>query len=492
MKKRVALLIIVALVFSFVNVASATEIIGTSHHSANLFENQHKLYSAATMEDSFVDNQVVLTLFPEYNDYCYTNADYADVGCVTVEEILSATTDDRPSRVLLLTLNLESKANVISAIKLLEGRPEVYCAEPNYLCTIDNSPDDSLYEDGDQWAIDKIDLPAAWSTTTGSSSVKVGIIDSGIDGTHPDLINRINEDLSYCFSSDYSDPLEDIMGHGTHVAGIIGAEGNNSIGVVGVCWNVQLVSLRVDRPDGNFGVSYTIQAIEYAEQNDIPILNYSAAGTVYSTAVYTAIQNYSGLFVCAASNENLDNDTNAIYPANYNLDNIISVGASTQNDQKRSSSNYGSVNVDIFAPGQKIMSTIPGGQYDTKGGTSMASPYVAGVAALLLSAYPNMTPIQIKNAILSHAEIVYDDSGNSVFGSLCLSGGRLNANMALNGHEFDVYFHNGSKHKYVCSTCGYTYYESHHWNSLRSRCYLCGYVSDGHIVAPIIYLEDCP
>ncbi len=280
-----------------------------------------------------------------------------------------------------------------------------------------------------QWAISKIELDKAWDISTGSSDVKVGIIDSGIRGTHEDLLSNINSSLSIVSSTtSYTTPFSDLHGHGTHIAGIIGANGDNTSGIAGVCWNVSLVSLRggwVEEDEDHNLKTYIsnteiAEFTDYAENHNIKILNLSYGGGAYNSDLLSDLSNYSGLLVCSAGNNGSDS---LYYPACYNLDNIISVGNSTSDDLKASSSNYGYSVVDIFAPGTNILSTMKGSDSDYAywSGTSMAAPYVAGFAALLKSINPTLTTAQLKSAILDNADHVTSLS------SYCLYGRRLNA-----------------------------------------------------------------
>lgn len=392
-----------------------------------------KYICEATIEEEFSDNKVLVTIYPAWNEKNYSVSDFAEVDCVEVDKIFSGKRSDMPSHILELTLSEKSKEGVLDAVDALIQRSDVYCAEPNYICKPAMEPNDAKVSE--QWALEKISLPDAWEITTGSEQITVGVIDSGIYGDHPDLAGNISAQLSRCFTDYYDDPLEDVYGHGTKVAGVIGAIGNNSIGVAGVCWRVQLISLRVDTPDGADEVDYlssdVIAAIRYAEEIGIDILNYSAAGYEYNSSMRTAIKDYSGLFVCVASNDDKNNDSFDVYPCNYDLDNIIAVGASTSIDEKRSSSNYGKTSVDLFAPGQDVLTTSRSGGYTNGTGTSYAAPYVAGVAALMLSENPRLTPEQIKGILISSCDAV------SKLSDKCVSGGRLNAYEAVrNAHTY--------------------------------------------------------
>ena len=376
-------------------------------------------------------------------------------------------------RIYKMTLRDSNKEKVLSTIKQLETLDFVYCAEPNYYDTVASIPND--YISSMQYAIENINLPDTWDFMKGNNDVTVGVIDTGIDGKNPDLQDNLNTELSRNFSSDFTTALEDLEGHGTHVAGIIGAVGNNNVGITGTNWNVSIVSLRVADSSGELPIDNVIAAINYAHEDDvnIDILNYSGGGYNYSALVETrrqAISNYDGLFVCAAGNEKLNTDINLHYPSTHNLANLISVGSLDQNNNRSPFSNFGLNTVNIYAPGSSILSTypvdicnerthifddgtrlceIPNNYYarfleimsekdytfdeledhlgdywykedgtdvvprDFAGsnihyqngyhymdGTSMATPYVAGVAALLLSLNEELTTIQLREAIL--------------------------------------------------------------------------------------------
>jgi subtilisin family serine protease len=231
------------------------------------------------------------------------------------------------------------------------------------------------------------------------------VVDSGIDHHHPDIRNNMwaSQDGRYGwnFLDDNGDAM-DATGHGTHVAGTIGAVVNNFIGIAGVSLHVKIASLKIG--NHTFDLASAIAAIDYANQNNIPILNNSWGGHYYSPSLKHAIEQYDGLFVASAGNYGADNDYFFDYPTSYGSDNIISVAASNQNDHLASFSNFGVESVDIAAPGTDILSLAPNGGYDYQKGTSMAAPHVAGAAALLKSYRPDLSALDIKSIILSSVD----------------------------------------------------------------------------------------
>ena len=353
--------------------------------------------------------------------------------------------DQNFHQILKITLPVHSKSLVLKAVKALNTLVGVEFAEPNYIQHICASTNDSNYYR--QWGLRSeygVDIQNAWEITEGSREIRVGVIDSGIESDHPDLVDNLVSGAS--FVSNVSSTT-DTWGHGTHVAGIIGAVGDNSIGVSGVCKKVSLVPLRV-ATGRTFDVSNAVKAVNYAKNKwntaeQIDVLNYSNGGSKAVSAFKTAIGNYPGLFVASAGNDGLNVDSSAYYPGNYNLSNMITVGAHDQYcerlvDSREGESNYGSKNVDIFAPGYRIESTIYAESYTTKTGTSMAAPFVTGVAALMLSVNPDLSAKELKESILNNAEIPDEDGENPLEG-LCVTNGRLNAYKAVSSVALDMY-----------------------------------------------------
>jgi subtilisin family serine protease len=278
-----------------------------------------------------------------------------------------------------------------------------------------------------------IDAPEAWIQTTGSSDVVVAVVDTGVDYNHPDLAANIWSDPStgyhgYDYVNRDTDPMDD-NSHGTHCAGTIGAVGNNGIGVAGVNWNVKIMAVKFLGASGSGSTSNAIQAILYANSHGAHVISNSWGGGGYSQALKDAIDASPAVVVCAAGNSARDTDAYPHYPSSYNSTNIISVAATDKNDNLASFSNYGETSVDVAAPGVSIYSTIPEskGSYGSKSGTSMATPHVAGLAALVKAAHPSYTTDQIKSAI------IYGVDAQGGLNGKCASGGRVNAYQAVQG-----------------------------------------------------------
>ena len=342
--------------------------------------------------------------------------------------------------IALIKIKSKKKEAVVEAIDILRQNPNVLYAEPDWLMHLDRIPNDPHFRS--LWGLQKIKAPSAWSRLTGNPSVVVGVIDSGINYYHEDLRNNIlitkyfdQHEEGICgwdFVHDDYDPL-DKNGHGTHVAGIIGAAGNNGIGIVGVNWDIKMVALKISA-SGTICTSAAIKAVEYAIDKEIPILNNSWGGRIYSESLKTTIEQYHGLFIASAGNSSLDNDIYPHYPASYECNNIISVAATDHDDNLTSFSNYGSSTADIAAPGAEIYSCLLGNEYGFWSGTSMAAPHVAGAAALLKGYRPELSALEIKSIILSSADKIPSLSGK------VLTGGRLNVNAMLNMADSTVHY----------------------------------------------------
>ena len=368
-------------------------------------------------------------------------------------------------------ITLRRGLSVEAAVALLEKLPNVEYACPNYIRkAAETTPGDPGYTY--QWGWPKIDAPLAWDTSTGSGTVTVGVIDTGVDLEHPDLQANLWKNLAEASGTPgvdddgngYVDDIDgwnaitntptpdddDIFtpGHGTHTAGIIGAAAN-TIGGVGMNWNVKIMPLKFLNMAGSGYDADAIECIEYviatnnAGSSNVRILSNSWSGPGASPALQDAVEDARDagiVFVAAAGNEsfNIDSPGCVMAPGGMNVLNIVTVVASDQSDARANFSNYGRSLCALRAPGVSIYSTvtIEGGSYSTLGGTSMATPHVAGVFALVLAVQPSLAPtpgnlsslIQFIDRVLLNVDPVVADPVNEAVTS---TGGRLNANRAV-------------------------------------------------------------
>jgi subtilisin family serine protease len=361
--------------------------------------------------------------------------------------------------------------NTMRAVEALRARPDVLYAEPNYRRYKEAVPNDPSYSllyalknAGQSGGTVGADIKAepAWNITTGNRSVVVGVIDEGVDINHPDLVHNIWTNPAEIPGNGIDDDgdglIDDVHGwdflnddnsvydgsavsvHGTHVSGIIGAEGNNGVGVVGVNWQVTLLPLKF-LGDGGGDDADAIKAILFAKKlrdmwvssggtkgANIRVLSNSWGGGGNSLALRDAIQaaNDSGiLFVAASGNDAVSTDSAPHFPSSYSVANIISVSSTDRFDTQSSFSNYGSNSVHIAAPGSSIYSTMPNNSYGFLSGTSMATPYVSSVAALVCAANPNISLKGLRSVILFGGDVLPSLSDKN------LTGSRLNALGAL-------------------------------------------------------------
>lgn len=348
-----------------------------------------------------------------------------------------------------------------AVIDFLKGDARIEIVEPDFLVKANAVPNDPRFSE--TWGLSNpsngIDIKAvsAWDLTTGSRSVVVGIIDSGIDCTHTDLVancwinpgesgtdsqgrlkksNGVDDDgngyiddwQGWNFVSNNNKPADDNH-HGTHVAGTIGAIGNNATGVAGVNWQVSLVPLKFLDSSGSGYISDAIAAIDYATRLNFFGTNNSWGGGGYSALMAQAIQRANtanSVFVAAAGNEQNDNDAVASYPSAYNYPNVIAVAAIDSNGNLAWFSNYGAKTVAVAAPGVDILSTTPGHNYEKLSGTSMAAPHVTGTLALLKSRYPQDTPAIVISRLVESVT-----PRQSLTGKV-KTGGSINAYGAMN------------------------------------------------------------
>ena len=340
-----------------------------------------------------------------------------------------------------MQLKVHGKGRSIRALVVsFRNNKEVEYAEPNYLVHTCLSPNDPDYSQ--LWGLNNIgqtgglpdadiDAPEAWDIQRESPSNIIAVIDTGVVYDHEDLShnmwinpgeipsNGIDDDENgyiddvrgWDFVNNDNDPMDD-NSHGTHCAGIIGADGNNSIGVVGVNWTAMIMPLKFLNAEGSGTTTDAILAIQYASHMGAKIMSNSWGGGGYSQALkdaITATHEAGAVFVAAAGNNARDNDIIPHYPSNYDVPNIISVAATDDDDELAWFSNYGCNSVDLGAPGVSILSTVLSDDgYGYKSGTSMATPYVAGAAGLLWAEYPDLINQEIKNRILNGVDKIAD------------------------------------------------------------------------------------
>ncbi|MFL6335175.1 MAG: S8 family serine peptidase [Pyrinomonadaceae bacterium] len=395
-----------------------------------------------------------------------------------------------------LSLARVNPEETLAAVESLRALPEVLYAEPNYVRRKFAAPNDPSYTD--QWALKNtgqsqgvagadIDAEPAWNTTTGSPQVVVGVVDEGIDISHPDLQanvwtnpaelpgNGVDDDGdgfaddvhgwdfvhndATVFDAHGAFPSDKTDAHGTHVAGIIGAVGNNGQGVTGVNWNVKLLPIKILGQEGESAapssVLLTVRAYGYAKTlrdlynstggakgANLRVLNNSYGGYGESQAERDAIRALgdSGiLFVAASGNDGRSNDRTPVFPAGYNEPNVITVGASTRYDTPAVFSNYSPRTVHMAAPGEDILSTTPGGTYTYADGTSMAAPHVSGAAALVCAADPSVSLSRLRAALLFSGDQLQGLTPQADFFNMSgyVTGRRLNAVNAI-GAAFEA------------------------------------------------------
>lgn len=432
---------------------------------------EEKVYCTATINDSFSDNQVCIILsnketlkLKTYTVDDFLTDEIKNIGISSIEELTDESTKvlinqingnyesdynkidtNKYKRIFSISLANPSKENVLEVINKLEDDVKYDYVGVNYISEFElTSYNNELsVHNNSVNNFDLANLSNSWSITTGSNDVLVGILDTGIWNLHPDLIDNVNVELSKDFT-DTNNPFLDTYGHGTHVAGIIGANGVLN----GISPNVSMVSLKVmggnnSSNDNNVNVmsSRLIDAISYATEKGIKILNFSAGrydGT-YNQLEKQAIDNFNGIFIQAAGNMPNDIDQNNMnYPSCYDCDNMIVVAGLDYNGNvaidpshstwENGGTSFGAASVDLFAPGTYVYTTETNNRQDIythDTGTSVATPFVTGTCALLLSFYPELSYNELKYIIMSTA--TYD---NRYVGK-CVTGGRLNIYNAI-------------------------------------------------------------
>lgn len=346
----------------------------------------------------------------------------------------------------LIVVQRPSFEMAASAVKSLNQNDLVEFAEPNYIYRINRLPNDPMLEK--LWGLrnfgqnDKsslspmgpgiegidIDAERAWEITQGSEDIIIAVIDTGVDYNHPDLQENIwtntaelngqagvdddgngfvDDIYGYNFvtTAGAADPKDD-HGHGTHCAGTIGARGDDGKGIVGVTWKAKLMSLKFLSASGSGSLEGALRSIDYATKMGAHIMSNSWGGGGFSQALKESIERAHAagiVFVAAAGNSSADNDTRPAYPATYDVPNVISVAAMDNRGQLASFSSYGKRTVHVAAPGVNVFSSVLRNGYDTWSGTSMATPHVSGIAALLLANEPTMTNVEVKERLIRTA-----------------------------------------------------------------------------------------
>ena len=339
-------------------------------------------------------------------------------------------------------LRLPAGANVAAAVAALSAQPGVVYAEPDGIAhLITTIPNDPLYSQ--QWGLAQIGAPAAWDVVTGSTSVAIAVIDSGIDISHTDLIGQlwnnpgeipgsgidgdndghIGDIHGWNFLGDNAD-LSDNNGHGTEVAGIIAAATNNGTGVAGVCWTCKLMVVKVAQPSGVANYSDIAAGVNYAAQHGAKVINLSLGGNSDSITLRAAVTAAAATAVIVGGAGN-DNSSALFYPAAY--PNVLAVAGTTLTDTKTANSNFGPW-VSVTAPGENITTTFSGGTYGASSGTSLAAAFVSGLAGLLFSQHSDWSPAQVRAQIVHTAHNI-DAQNPSYAGQL--GSGRIDAASAV-------------------------------------------------------------
>ncbi|MEA1961288.1 MAG: S8 family peptidase, partial [Bacillota bacterium] len=413
MMKRFVVLFFAALLVAFASL------------SASGFVNEKQQSYGFSHKADYVPGEVIVK-FKSRVSSASADAFHKQIGARKLERLQSIGAE---------VLSVSERFSVEEAVRLYLSNPDVEYAEPNYIYTASKYPDDpdftslwGLHNTGQTGGTEDADIDGleAWDITTGSDSVVIAVIDTGVDYTHPDLAaniwtntgeipgngmddegNGFIDDVhGYDFVNNDGDPMDDHF-HGTHVAGTIGAAGNDGKGVVGVNWKVKIMPIKFLSASGSGSLSGAVKAIGYATKMGAMITNNSWGGGPYAQSLKDAIVSASkqnSLFVAAAGNSGTDNDISPIYPSSYEVANVIAVAATDHNDSLASFSCYGAESVDLAAPGVKIKSTYPDSKYGTISGTSMATPHVSGVAGLLLANDPGATVQELKSKLFGSVD----------------------------------------------------------------------------------------
>lgn len=407
----------------------------------------------------FVPNQVLVRL---QNEVESLGAFAGEYGATVVDEIdLSRLSSSKNGAQRIVVMELNSGLSVPEAMVLMGTDPRVSVVESNDIMRTfqtdeprtaePNDLDSTLWglnntgQDGGIAGVD-IGVKAAWETSVGSRTGPiVAVIDTGIDLNHQDLKdnifvnereipgngidddgNGVIDDVNGYNAASGDNKPNDENGHGSHVSGTIGAVGNNGKGITGVNQQARILPIRFLDKNGAGTADAAIKALVYANDMGARVVNNSWGGNKFNQLVFDAMANSEALFVCAAGNEAYDNDLRPVYPADYPLDNIISVTAHDRRNEFPRFANRGEKSVELAAPGVDVFSTLPSNKYGLLSGTSMASPHVAGAATLLATVHPEASNEDLKFLLMNNLDELPEK-----FGSRIISGGRLNVGKAL-------------------------------------------------------------
>ena len=371
----------------------------------------------------------------------------------------------------LARFKLPQHLSVEEAVELFSEHPGIEYAEPNHRYYLEEplpgdrpadlpaaskhsgAPDDLHYL---LWGLENrgqtrgkpgadISVKEAWKLTHGDrkNGPILAVIDTGVDVTHPDLVdnlwvnkgeipgdgidndgNGVVDDVYGYNAFHHNNDLSDLKVHGTHVAGTVGAVGNNGQGITGVAQEAQIMTVRIFGETGHTNQATVLRGLAYADRMGARLTTNSWGG-IHSKAMEEAFASSPALHFASAGNSARNNDLQPHYPSSYEIDNMVAVAATDHKDVLGSFSCYGAQSVDLAAPGQNIYSTMPGHRYKNFSGTSMATPHVAGVASLILTQYPEASNAEVKERLLASVDPLPSLQGTTV------SGGRLNAASAL-------------------------------------------------------------
>lgn len=401
----------------------------------------------ANLQAEAVPGEYIVRLKPSFNNMSLNASNFS-----TLSSVLGAHVKSSIPAYNIVVVKRASFETAESAVKTLAQNSLVDIVEPNYIYRANRLPDDPMLEQ--LWGLRNVGqtdskgsvgvagidvgVEQAWDIQTGSDKLVVAVIDTGIDFNHPDLapnlwVNEAEANGQPNVDDDGNGVVDDVhgynaitgkgnssddQGHGSHCAGTIGAKGNDGKGIVGVAWDVKLMSVKFLSASGSGSLENALKSIDYATKMGAKILSNSWGGGGFSQTLLDAINrsNEAGtLFVAAAGNSRNNNDQRPSYPASYNVPNIVSVAAIDNKGALASFSNYGKNSVHVGAPGVNVVSSTGGG-YESYSGTSMATPHVSGVAALLWSQEPELTAVQVKERLMATSVRINGLKGKSKAG----------------------------------------------------------------------------